>query len=137
MTQFCRCCRVTKPVDQFDEKACCRQCQKQGRKAPRIRVALPEGWTSSDPGLPDLTVPTEQELANGYEGETWTATRGQQKLEVRWRCNHGAYLCRVFLDLEDEENPHEARTFDYPHEVLDWLARWFEAMGPFRAKAQK
>jgi hypothetical protein len=75
-----------------------------------------------------------EDYGPGYEGKLWTAYRGDQRLEVRWMGNHAKYFCRVFLAPGDLENPTEARTFDYPHEVIDWLAMWFQNMGPFQAQ---
>jgi len=96
-------------------------------------VQLPVGWASSDPGLPDMAWPDDGVEA-GYQGELWTATRGTQRIEVRWMGNHANYVCRVFLKYGDDENPAESRTFHYPHEIIDWMAMWFQNMGPFEAQ---
>jgi len=102
----------------------------------RIGVRMPPGWSSEDAGIPDMTVPTPAELEAGYEGDLWVATRTNQRLEVRWRGDHGKYLCRVYLDAAaDDEAPTEARTFDYPHEVINWLGLWFQNIGPFTAES--
>lgn len=103
---------------------------------PNIGIRLPSGWTSSDKGLPDMSCPDPEELKDGYVGVLWTAHRGDQTLEVRWMGNHAKYFCRVFMTPEDRENPAESRTFAYPHEVLDWLAMWFQTMGPFQAQPE-
>lgn len=81
-----------------------------------------------------MLIPSQAELDAGYEGDLWAATRQDQKLEVRWRGDHGKYLCRVYLNSENEEEPTEARTFDYPHEVINWLGLWFQNIGPFKAE---
>lgn len=76
-----------------------------------------------------MSYPTPEELEGGYHGILWTAHRGLERLEVRWMGNHAKYFCRVFFKGSDNENPTESRTFDYPHEVIDWLAKWFQNMG--------
>ena len=68
--------------------------------------------------------PTQAELDSGYEGDVWRAKKLSWDLEVRWRGDIGKYRCRVVKD-GDEESPREARTFDYPHEVTEWMGRWF------------
>ena len=83
-----------------------------------------------------MNCPDPKELEEGYNGVLWTAHRGDQMLEVRWVGTHAKYFCRVFLAPEDRENPTESRTFDYPHEVIDWLGMWFQNMGPFKAGIQ-
>lgn len=100
----------------------------------RIGIKMPPGWSSEYTGVPDMNVPTPDELKAGYEGEIWIATRGKQRLEVRWRGDHAKYLCRVYLDAADKESPAESRTFDYPHEVINWLGLWFQNIGPFKAE---
>jgi len=88
-----------------------------------ITVNLPPGWRSSDPGLPEM-LPVAPDEREGYEGVAWRATKGSWQLEVRWRGDHGLFVCRAVKDGA-EENPMEHRTFPYPHEVVEWLGIWF------------
>lgn len=81
------------------------------------------GWAMGEPRLPEMTVPTDEERETGCRGELWMATKGDWKLEVVWRGDHAKYLCRT-VRLSDRDNPVEARTFDYPHEVVDWIGMW-------------
>ena len=76
-----------------------------------------------------MTWPTEEDFNGEYGGVLWTATRGEQKLEIRWMGNHAKYFCRAYLKAGDDENPDEATIVDYPHEVVDWLGRWFQNLG--------
>lgn len=89
---------------------------------------MPKGWTSGTQGIPDLSYPTEVELKAGYEGESWTGTNGAWTLEIMWRGDHAKYLCRA-LCRDERENPQESRTFNYPHEVVEWLEKWFTHLG--------
>ena len=89
---------------------------------------MPKGWTSTGRGVPDLSRPTEAELKAGYEAEAWTATNGDWTLEILWHGNHAKYLCRVIC-RQATENPEESRTFNYPHEVVEWLEKWFTHLG--------
>lgn len=84
----------------------------------------------AEPRLPEMRVPDESELAT-YQGELWIATKGHWKLEVRWRGDHGKFLCRA-VRVDDPQNPAEARTFDYPHEVVDWIGSWGTRLGNVR-----
>jgi len=52
----------------------------------------------------------------------WIATKFSWRLEVRWDGLCGKYVCRA---VQGAENPYEARTLDYPHEVIEWLGEWF------------
>ena len=70
--------------------------------------------------------PTTPEISAGYEGELWSAYRGDREVQVRWMGNHGKFFCRAYANQKDPENPLDARSFDYPHEVIDWLAMWFQ-----------
>lgn len=128
MFRVCKVCQTVKTIDQFDDEHRCRECA--GRAAdPRIGVRLPPGWETPFTGIPDMTVPTEEELAQGYTGALWYAERGNQRLELRWMGKQGKYICRVYLTQTDLENPHESVTFDYPHEVLDWVMMWLQNLG--------
>ena len=90
---------------------------------PTVRVALLPGWVSEDRGLPEMTLPTAGDIEAGYEGDVWTATKRSWKLEVRWRGDQARYHCRTFK--EGEEAPREAKVFEYPHEVVEWMSLWF------------
>ena len=70
-----------------------------------------------------MTIPTDAELAAGYKGERWLATKGDWKLEVVWRGDHAKYLC-LTARISHPDNPVESRSFDYPHEVNDWIGVW-------------
>lgn len=82
-----------------------------------------QGWSIPEPRLPEMRVPSEGEIAAGYQGNMWIATKGNWKLEVVWRGDQGKFLCRTFR-IDDPENPAESRAFDYPHEVVDWIGVW-------------
>ena len=96
---------------------------KNSKPLPRVKLTLPPGWNSSDAGLPDLSFPLEMDDPE-YEGELWSATKLSWQLKIRWMGNHAKYHCWV-LQHENEDEPREALTFDYPHEVVDWLGKWF------------
>jgi hypothetical protein len=87
-------------------------------------VTLPPGWNSRYAGLPEMALPTRAELDAGYEGDLWSAAKLSWRIDVIWRGDLGKYRCAAVKD-EDEDNPREARTFDYPHEVVEWLGQWF------------
>lgn len=102
----------------------------------RINVKMPAGWVASKTGLPDMTSPSDAELEAGYEGSVWAASCDDKRLEVRWMGNHAKYFCRAYMAATDAESPTEARSFDYPHEVIDWLTMWFQHMGPFAGQLE-
>ena len=91
-----------------------------GRRSVVINL---KGWRMGEPRLPEMTLPTDEELAAGYEGELWMATKGDWKLEVVWRGDYAKYRCQA-VRFSDPDNPAESRTFDYPHEVVDWISVW-------------
>ena len=114
VVRFCRVCRTSKPADEFDETSRCRQCVKKDLKTYHVRVSVPDGWTSSAPGLPEMLYPARDE----------TASKDPWKIKIRWMGNHAKYFCRVIRGDNDEE-PQEVVTHDYPHDVVSWLASWF------------
>ena len=122
MTRRCRYCRTEKSEDQFVGTNLCRECGTRGHGRRAVGVTL-NGWHMGEPRLPEMTIPTADELAAGYGGERWMATKGDWKIEVVWRGDHAKYLCRTSR-ISDPENPMEARTFTYPHEVVDWIGVW-------------
>jgi hypothetical protein len=77
-----------------------------------------------------MAVPTAEELAEGYAGCLWMARKGPWTLEVRWRGDLAKFFCRLLR--EDESEPREARTFDYPHEVVEWVGTWFAQLARAR-----
>jgi hypothetical protein len=77
-----------------------------------------------------MSLPTEEETVQGYEGHLWTARKGPWALEVRWRGDTAKFLCRLLR--EAEEGPREVRTFDYPHEVVEWVGIWFAQLARAR-----
>jgi len=83
-------------------------------------------------GISDMTLPTAQQLEEGYEGVTWVARGPSQTLVVIWRGDFKQYFCEARLDVGEETR--ELRRFDYPHEVLAWLSHRFTLMGPFKAQ---
>lgn len=70
-----------------------------------------------------MTLPTPTDVEAGYEGDTWLAKKGFWRLEVRWRGDHAKFHCRTFK--VDEEESREARAFEYPHEIIEWMSLWF------------
>lgn len=90
---------------------------------PTVRVALPPGWSSDQAGLPEMTLPTRADIEAGYDGDLWTASKRSWRLEIRWRGDHAMYHCRAFRVGDDRYR--EARSFEYPHEVVDWMSIWF------------
>jgi len=84
---------------------------------------MPPGWSSDHLGLPEMTLPTESDLAGGYEGDMWIGKKQSWSLEVRWRGDQAKFHCHTFK--APEEAPREAKVFDYPHEVVEWLSLWF------------
>lgn len=122
MTRYCRYCKTHKPKDEFDGHDVCRACGRRGHGSRSIHVAL-KGWATDDPRLPEMSLPTFEELEEGYEGETWSATKGDWGLKVRWRGDHAKFLCEA-TRLSNPGDPAESRTFDYPHEVVDWISVW-------------
>jgi len=121
VTRYCRYCRSRKPEEEFVEERLCRACGVSGRGRRSVAVNL-RGWRMSEPRLPEMRVPTEGEVGT-YRGELWLATKGDWKLEVLWRGDHGKFLCRA-VRVDDPDNPAASRTFDYPHEVVDWIGVW-------------
>ena len=97
---------------------------------PSLNVALPPGWTSSDPGLPEME-PVSPEKREGYMGTSWVGRKGSWQLEVRWRGDQALFICRAVKD-GNEESPMEHRTFSYPHEVVEWLGIWFSQLARAR-----
>ncbi|GAG23398.1 unnamed protein product, partial [marine sediment metagenome] len=59
----------------------------------------------------------------GYNGVAWTATKLGWRLQVLWRGDQAKFYCRAGRIGEDDVR--EARLFDYPHEVVEWMGRWF------------
>lgn len=124
MHRYCEVCRTVRPAEQFVTRSRCALCtRKATEKGIAIRVTLPAGWSSSDPGLPEMSLPTEEELVAGYEGRLWRAQKGSWTLEVLWRGDTAKFFCQVLRAPENE--PRESRAFDYPHEVVAWLGVWF------------
>lgn len=54
----------------------------------------------------------------------WSATKGPWKLDVRWCPGPSTYLCRVFHNGALEADVD----VDYPHEVVEWIAKHFSAL---------
>lgn len=77
----------------------------------------------SEPRLPEMRTPSPQEVATGYRGDMWMATKGDWKLEVVWRGDEAKFHCRTSR-ISDPAKPVELRSFDYPHEVVDWIGIW-------------
>lgn len=123
MTRRCETCQTDRPEDEFDARGLCRRCSVEVRGPLRtVRVPLPPGWTAREPALPEMTLPSAEELADGYEGVLWEARGAPWVLEVRWRGDRRKFLCRALR--EDEETPRSDRALDYPHEVVEWLQVW-------------
>lgn len=77
-----------------------------------------------------MRAPTREEMEVGYEGARWRARKGGWTLEVHWRGDRAKYVCCVLRDGEDE--PREARIFDYPHEIVEWVGLWFAQLARAR-----
>ena len=89
-----------------------------------IQLNFPSGWEISDRGLPEL----------GDEPATWTGTRtsggAAHRIEVLWVPTVSRYLCQYYRNASLEAL--EARTFHYPHELLEWLDRWVKKVEEFK-----
>ena len=82
-----------------------------------------DGWAISEPRLPEMRVPSEDELAAGYRGETWSASKGPWTLNVVWAGDQGKFWCSA-MHTESPTEPREMTSLDYPHEVIEWLGTW-------------
>ena len=80
-----------------------------------VPVQLPEGWVCRYPGIPDMDAPA------GF----WKAVKPDPVatfwLKILWVPSAAKYLCEHWVG---DEEPREARTFNYPHEVVEWLQMW-------------
>jgi hypothetical protein len=110
-------------VDEFVGSNLCRVCDTKGYGRRSVVVSLQGGWTVPESRLPEMRVPSDDELAQGYRGDIWIASKGDWKIEVVWRGDQGKFLCRS-VHADEPDNPRESRTFDYPHEVVDWIGVW-------------
>jgi hypothetical protein len=79
-----------------------------------------------------MTLPTPAEIDAGYTGDLWSATKLSWQLQVLWRGDIGKYRCRVVKD-DEGGRPREDRTFDYPHEVVEWLGECFTRLAQARS----
>lgn len=81
-----------------------------------VSLNLPPTWQQTAPGVPEL----------GDEGGAWSGIRRggghHHRLEIMWVPTVSKWLCRYFKDEHLEAL--EARTFAYPHQVLEWLQMW-------------
>lgn len=78
-----------------------------------IETALFEGWTTTEAGLPEMTVPPQA-------SPPWEATKGPWRIKVTWNGALAEFNCMV----SKEGALLDCHTVVYPHEVMDWLQRW-------------
>jgi hypothetical protein len=130
VVRYCRYCRTNRPNDEFHEPFRCSQCAKKGAGERSVAVTL-DGWEMEDPCLPEMRVPTREEIEAGYEGVRWSARKKGWALEVVWRGDRGKYVCRS-LQSDDEDHVFEECSFDYPHEVVEWVGTWVAQVGRAR-----
>lgn len=84
---------------------------------PYLRVELPEGWTTNEPGL--YVVPTNEH----WPEDIWQASNGEWAIDVGGeRGPATGYVCRVIQNY-DWDNPVDEQEIKRAEDVVKWIER--------------
>jgi hypothetical protein len=89
-----------------------------------VHLKAPPGFVCNDKGLPEMSLVGEPDQG------AWTATRviidRSHALKVTWEADKSQYLCCYTVNESPE--PQEIMALDYPHEVVNWVGRWYKKL---------